>query len=43
MYPAEIFFDPQSHTSREIAFETFLNGFHSAMEVTTTATSPRCP
>lgn len=29
---AEIFFDPQSHTSRGITWETMLNGFHSAMQ-----------
>lgn len=32
---AEIFFDPQSHTSRGVAWETMLNGFHSAMQVPT--------
>lgn len=26
----EIFFDPQAHTSRGIAFETFINGFYRA-------------
>lgn len=31
---AEMFFDPQSHTSRGVPFETFLGGFHSAMKVT---------
>jgi adenosine deaminase len=29
---AEIFFDPQTHTARGIAFETALDGIHSAME-----------
>jgi adenosine deaminase len=28
---AEIFFDPQAHTSRGIAFETALNGIHRAL------------
>ena len=28
---AEIFFDPQSHTARGIAFETVLRGIHSAL------------
>lgn len=27
---AEIFFDPQAHTSRGIAFETFINGLYHA-------------
>lgn len=29
---AEIFFDPQSHTSRGVAFETVLNGIERALE-----------
>lgn len=29
---AEMFFDPQSHTSRGVGFDTFLAGFHSAMK-----------
>ena len=28
----EIFFDPQGHVDRDIAFETALNGIHSALE-----------
>ena len=28
----EIFFDPQSHTSRGVAFETVIQGIHSALE-----------
>lgn len=28
----EIFFDPQSHTDRGIAFDTVINGFHRAFE-----------
>jgi hypothetical protein len=30
---AEIFFDPQSHISRGVSWETMLDGFHSAMQV----------
>jgi adenosine deaminase len=30
---AEIFFDPQTHTDRGIAFSTVINGIHSALEV----------
>ncbi len=29
---AEIFFDPQTHTARDVAFETVLNGITQAME-----------
>lgn len=28
----EIFFDPQTHTERGIAFKTFFNGFHKALK-----------
>src|SRR5436190_17284656 len=28
----EIFFDPQTHTDRGIAFDTVINGIHSALE-----------
>ena len=28
---AEIFFDPQTHTERNISFETVINGFHRAL------------
>ncbi len=28
----EIFFDPQTHTDRGVAFETVINGIHSALE-----------
>lgn len=31
--PAEIFFDPQSHISRGVSWETMLDGFQSAMQV----------
>jgi adenine deaminase len=30
---AEIFFDPQTHTERGVAFETVINGIHRALEV----------
>lgn len=35
---AEIFFDPQSHTERGIAFETVISGIHRALPVRNNAT-----
>ncbi len=29
---AEIFFDPQTHTGRDVAFETVINGIHRALQ-----------
>ena len=32
MRHAEIFFDPQTHTDRDIAFGTVIDGIHAALE-----------